>query len=80
LQLSYKIFSKGCETMDRKLLCINIATKVTDKKRDPNYSMLRGLIPNELLKKFKIYCVDNKLDNSQALENILREYFESKGI
>lgn len=51
---------------------------VTDKKKDPNYGLVRGLLPQELLKKFKIYCIENGVDNSQGIENLLREYFEWK--
>ncbi|MEO0684746.1 MAG: GIY-YIG nuclease family protein [Cyanobacteria bacterium J06649_11] len=51
---------------------------VTDKKKDPNYGLVRGLLPQELLKKFKIYCIENGVDYSQGLENLLREYFEWK--
>jgi predicted GIY-YIG superfamily endonuclease len=51
---------------------------VTDKKKDPNYGLLRGLVPQNLLKRFKIYCVENGVDNSQGLENLLSEYFEWK--
>ena len=51
---------------------------MTDKKKDPNYSMVRGLIPQDLLRKFKIYCIDNGLDYSEGLETLLREYFEWK--
>ncbi|HAG85808.1 MAG TPA: hypothetical protein DCL61_32880 [Cyanobacteria bacterium UBA12227] len=63
--------------MEQKLRHQHIAT-VTDKKKDPNYGLLRGLLPKDLLKKFKIYCVENGVDNSQGLENLLREYFEWK--
>jgi hypothetical protein len=65
------------EIMEQKLRHQHIAT-VTDKKKDPNYGLLRGLVPQDLLKKFKIYCVENGIDNSQGLENLLREYFEWK--
>jgi hypothetical protein len=63
--------------MGQELLHQNLAP-VTDKKKDPNYGMVRGFVPQDLLRKFKIYCIDNGLDNSQGLENLLREYFEWK--
>ncbi|QLE53031.1 hypothetical protein FD724_34320 (plasmid) [Nostoc sp. C057] len=63
--------------MEQELLHQHIAT-VTDKKKDPNYGLVRGLVPQDLLKKFKIYCVENGVDNSQGLENLLRQYFEWK--
>jgi hypothetical protein len=35
-------------------------------------------VPNELYKKFKIFCLDHGVDNSEGLELLLSEYFESK--
>jgi hypothetical protein len=63
--------------MEQELRHQHIAT-VTDKKKDPNYGLVRGFVPQDLLKKFKIYCVENGVDNSQGLENLLCEYFELK--
>jgi predicted GIY-YIG superfamily endonuclease len=40
---------------------------VTDKKKDPNYGLLRGLVPQDLLKRFKIYCVENGIDTLSRL-------------
>lgn len=51
---------------------------VPGKKDDPNYSAVRGHVPNDLYKKFKIFCVERGVDNSQGLEDLLREYFECK--
>ncbi|WP_199342976.1 MULTISPECIES: hypothetical protein [unclassified Calothrix] len=70
-------FKKEHGIMEQELLHQHIAT-VTDKKKDPNYGLVRGLVPQDLLKRFKIYCVENGVDNSQGLENLLREYFELK--
>ncbi|MGD2181800.1 hypothetical protein [Lusitaniella coriacea] len=63
------------EIIDGKLLHQYVAI-VTDKKKDPNYSLIRGFVPQDLFKRFKLYCIDNGLDNSQGLEELLREYFE----
>lgn len=63
--------------MEQKLLHQHIAT-VTYKKKDPNYGMVRGFVPQDLVRRFKIYCIDNGLDYSEGLENLLREYFEWK--
>ena len=46
------------------------------KKTDPRYALVRGHIPKALLKRFKSYCLDNDLDYSQGLENILSIFFE----
>ncbi|MBD1944862.1 hypothetical protein H6F50_21295 [Coleofasciculus sp. FACHB-712] len=48
------------------------------KKDDPNYQIVRGHVPKELVKRFKIYCVENGVDNSQGLEDILTEYLQAK--
>ena len=46
------------------------------KRDDSAYSPLRGHVPKDLYIKFKIYCIEDGMDNSQALENVLRFYFE----
>ncbi len=51
---------------------------VPGKKDDPNYAPVRGHVPIELYKKFKIFCLDRGVDNSEGLEVLLTEYFESK--
>lgn len=63
--------------MDTKLRSINLAT-VSGKKDDPSYGVVRGHVPIELHKRFKIFCVERGVDNSEGLEALLREYFESK--
>ncbi|MCJ8280272.1 MAG: hypothetical protein MJK14_10265 [Rivularia sp. ALOHA_DT_140] len=50
---------------------------MASKKYDPSYSELRGHIPKELYKKFKFYCLEHELDNSEGLEEILRKFFEN---
>ena len=32
-------------------------------------------MPQELVRRFKIYCLDNSFDNSEGLEKILTDYF-----
>jgi hypothetical protein len=63
--------------MEAKSQSIDLVT-VPGKKDDPNYSVVRGHVPNELYKKFKIFCLDRDVDNSEGLEVLLTEYFESK--
>jgi hypothetical protein len=46
------------------------------KKEDSGYAALRGHIPKDLYKRFKILCLERGVDNSQGLEDLLREYFE----
>ncbi len=48
---------------------------VVDKRKSPDYDVLRGLVPIELIRRFKIFCMDNNLDNSEGLEKILNDYF-----
>lgn len=45
------------------------------KKTDPKYGLLRGHIPKALLKRFKSYCLENDLDYSQGLEDVLTAFF-----
>lgn len=46
------------------------------KKTDPRYALVRGHIPKALLKRFKKYCLDNELDYSQGLEDVLTTFFD----
>ena len=48
------------------------------KKTDSGYAALRGHIPKDLYKRFRIHCLERDVDNSQGLEDLLREYFEVK--
>jgi hypothetical protein len=68
---------KHCERMEEKLRSIYLAT-VPGKKDDPNYSAVRGHVPNDVYKKFKIFCLERGVDNSQGLEELLNDYFECK--
>jgi hypothetical protein len=63
--------------MNTKLLNIEVAT-VPGKKDDPNYAVVRGHVPIDLYKQFKIFCLEQNSDNSEGLEQLLREYFELK--
>ena len=45
------------------------------KKTDPKYGLLRGHIPKALLKRFKNYCLENELDYSQGLEDVVATFF-----
>lgn len=48
------------------------------KKEDSGYAALRGHIPKDLYRRFKILCLERGVDNSQGLEDLIREYFELK--
>jgi hypothetical protein len=61
--------------MEAKSQSLNLVT-VPGKKDDPNYSVVRGHVPNDLYKKFKLFCLDRDVDNSEGLEQLLVEYFE----
>ncbi len=60
-----------------KLRSLVLAT-VPAKKEDPGYAALRGHIPKSLYKRFKIFCLERGVDNSQGLEDLIHEYFELK--
>jgi hypothetical protein len=51
---------------------------VPAKKEDPDYAALRGHIPKSLYKRFKMFCLERNVDNSQGLEDLIHEYFEFK--
>lgn len=50
---------------------------MTPRKTDPNTTLLRARIPNELYEEFKIYCVREHVNNSVGLKRILEERFGS---
>ena len=60
-----------------KLRNLYLAT-MPAKKDDPDYVALRGHIPKDLFKKFKMFCLEKEIDNSQGLEDLLTEYFSWK--
>jgi hypothetical protein len=61
----------------QKLRNLYLAT-VSAKKDDPDYVALRGHIPKELFRRFKMFCLEREVDNSQGLEELLKEYFAWK--
>jgi hypothetical protein len=61
--------------MDTKLRNLDLAT-VPGKKDDPNYAVVRGHVPIDLYKRFKFFCVEKGVDNSEGLEVVLQGYFE----
>lgn len=63
--------------MEREVAKFSLAT-VPAKKEDPGYAALRGHIPKTLYKRFKMFCLERGVDNSQGLEDLIGEYFEWK--
>lgn len=55
-----------------------VLATVPAKKEDPGYAALRGHIPKSLYKRFKMFCLERGVDNSQGLEDLIHEYFEFK--
>jgi len=49
---------------------------IMSKREDPDYKPLRGHVPINLYKRFKAYCVQEDMDNSEGLENVLKFYFD----
>jgi hypothetical protein len=50
------------------------------KKENPDFTVLRGHVPKELFKRFKVFCIEESLDNSQGLERVLQGYFDTENI
>jgi hypothetical protein len=55
-----------------------VLATVPAKKEDPGYAALRGHIPKSLYKRFKMFCLERGVDNSQGLEELIHEYFDLK--
>ena len=56
----------------------NPVIQMVDRKRDPNYGQVNIYIPKTLIKRFKKVCVDLELNQSEAGEQALLEWLDSK--
>ena len=45
------------------------------KKDDPNYEQIRAHVPRNLVRRFKQYCLDEDIDYSEGLEEVLAFFF-----
>ncbi len=48
------------------------------KKDDPSYEQLRGHVPKALARQFKQFCLDQELDYSKGLQQILEDFFQAQ--
>ena len=48
------------------------------KKDDSNYEQVRGHVPKQLSRQFKQYCLDEDIDYSEGLEQILAFFFSDE--
>lgn len=44
-----------------------------------NYTLTRIRLPNELHRKYKVFCAINNMNMTQMTEHILREYIKKQG-
>ncbi|GAX39013.1 hypothetical protein [Nodularia sp. NIES-3585] len=50
------------------------------RRNNPDYTQLTALVPKELGKKFRLYCTDQEIQLTDAIEEAVREYLQKRGI
>ncbi|PSB01042.1 hypothetical protein [Merismopedia glauca] len=48
------------------------------KKDSPKYELVRGHVPKSLARRFKLYCLEEEIDYSEGLEQILTFFFSDR--
>ncbi|MBD2463956.1 hypothetical protein H6G89_23420 [Oscillatoria sp. FACHB-1407] len=48
------------------------------KHKSPDYSQVTGHIPKDLARKFRVYCADQDITISEALEIAVGEFLEAR--
>jgi len=50
------------------------------KNKSPDYSQVTGHVLKEVARRFKVYCTEQGLTISEAVETALIEYLEKRGV
>lgn len=53
-------------------------SKLTTRRKDPNYTQVTSHVPKELAKRLKIYCAEAETTITEVVEDALREYLNQK--
>lgn len=56
----------------------HITSKLTTRRKDPNYTQVTSHVPKELAKRLKIYCAEAETTITEVVEEALREYLNKK--
>jgi hypothetical protein len=51
---------------------------LTARRNNPDYSQVTGLIPKELAHRFRVYCVENEILLTEALEIAIQEFLDKR--
>lgn len=57
-----------------------ISTILVTKNKSPDYSQVTGHVLKEVARRFKVYCTEQDLTISSAVETALIEYLEKRGV
>ncbi|MBW4509651.1 MAG: hypothetical protein KME64_24530 [Scytonematopsis contorta HA4267-MV1] len=48
------------------------------KRNNPEYSQITGLVTKALAQRFRVYCVQNEVQITEALEEAIKEYLDKR--
>jgi hypothetical protein len=52
--------------------------EILGRRNNPNYSQITGLIPKSLAQSFRVYCVENEIQLTEALEVAIQEFLDKR--
>jgi predicted GIY-YIG superfamily endonuclease len=65
-------------TQIEKALIKEFAPQLNGKNYNPDYSQITGLIPKALAQRFRVYCVENEVQLTEALEIAIQEFLDKR--
>ncbi|NJM22888.1 MAG: hypothetical protein HC836_46540 [Richelia sp. RM2_1_2] len=61
-----------------KALIQEFELELNGKNCNPNYSQITGLTPKSLAQSFRVYCVENEIQLTEALEIAIQEFLDKR--
>ncbi|MBG1268033.1 hypothetical protein [Nostoc sp. WHI] len=50
------------------------------RRNNPEYSQITALISKDIAKKFRLYCTDQEIQITDAVEEAMKEYLSKRGV
>jgi hypothetical protein len=50
------------------------------RRNNPDYSQITALVPKDLAKKFRLYCTEQEIQLTDAVEEAIKEYLSKRGV
>lgn len=50
------------------------------RRNNPDYSQITALVPKDLAKKFRVYCTEQEIQITDAVEEAIKEYLSKRGV